>query len=169
MTNNLVSAIKALMEKYSIASMIEQLTIVQAIDSNNDEIKANATTIAALEAEIEVLEASLPIYVYKAVITQAGAGTAPTASILINTFPSATWSYNSVGVYSVDLGVDLSDFLVNTIQGCVSDTGMAGGLLGYVYGEPAVSYVISTVNDALTAADDILVNYTLVIEAYKPA
>ena len=86
MTNNLISAIKALMNQYSVASMPEQLTIVQAIDSNNDQIQENTTAI-------ENLSNLQPLYTYKAIISQSGASEPAVTSEMINTFPVATYLY----------------------------------------------------------------------------
>ena len=142
------------MAKSVISGLTDQLTILQGIDSNDEQIQA--------------LQAAQPIYVYKAVINQTG-GNAPTvAAILVNTFPSATFYYLGLGNFTLELGVDLDSYNVNTIQDCVSDTGTLGGLLGYVYvnASGGDNIQIQTANAALSAADDILVNYTLVIEAY---
>ena len=154
MTNTLRAAIKALMNKFSTSSMVEDLTIVQAIDSNDEQIQG--------------IQAGVPTYVYKAVITQSSTNAPTVVTLLVNTFPSTpSYTYTNAGDYSVDCGVDLSSFSVNTIQDCVSDTGTIGGLLGYVYGEQSAGdYRIQTANAALSQANDILVNYTLVIEAY---
>lgn len=154
MTNSLREKIQALMAKFSLSSLAEQLTIVSAINSNDE--------------QIQEIQSSLPVYVYKAIITQASTN-APTESVvLVNTFPGSSFSYVGAGSYLLDLGVDLSGYNVNTIQDCVSDTGTIGGLLGYVYGDIAGSdYQVQTANAALAAADDILVNYTLTIEAYS--
>lgn len=153
MIQSIRAAIKSLMTKAANSGPVEQLTILQGIDSNDQQIQS--------------LLAANPTYVFKAVISQAG-GAAPTiGTLLVNTFPEATFSFGGTGVYSLDLGVDLSQYNVNTIQDCVSDTGTIGGLLGYVYGESAgANYQIQTADDTPVAADGILVNYTLVIEAY---
>lgn len=155
MTNTLRAAIKALMNKFSTSSMVEDLTIVQAIDSNDEQIQS--------------IQNIMPTYVYKAVITQSSTNAPTVVTLLVNTFPSTpSYTYTNAGDYLVDCGVDLSSFNVNTIQDCVSDTGTIGGLLGYVYGSMAgADYQIQTANAALSAADDILINYTLVIEAYS--
>ena len=157
MTNNLVSAIKALMEKYSITSMVEQLTIVQAIDSNNDQIQENAAEIAALEA-------NQPLYVYKAIVNQSGTN-APTATILINTFPDATFAYLGAGEYTLDLGLSVNQFGTTTIQ----QTCYNGTTAFNVVGSPSLVYEINTYNSSRVAADDLLVDYTLIIEAYPIA
>lgn len=148
MTNNLVSAIKALMEKYSIASMIEQLTIVQAIDSNNDQIQ-------------EIVSVQ-PLYVYKAVINQSGTN-APEARVLINTFPIGIFSYTSVGEYALELGISVDELGTTTIQqSCYNGTTAFN-----IVGNPAVTkYEINTYDASRLAADDLLVDYTLIIESY---
>lgn len=163
MTNTLRAAIKALMNKFSTSSMVEDLTIVQAIDSNDEQIQENT-------ASISTIQSALPTYVYKAVINQSGVNAPSEDAVIVNTFPGAiNITYDNVGSYLVSFDdVDLSSFLVNTIQDCVSDTGTIGGLVGYVYGsQSGGNYQIQTANAALSQADDILVNYTLVIEAYS--
>lgn len=149
------------MTKSIIAGLMDQLTILQAIDSNDEQVQANT-------ASISTLQSALPAYVYKAVINQSSGGAPSVVSTLVNTFPSATFSYIVAGDFLLELGIDLDGYNVNTIQDCVSDTGTLGGLLGYVYAQAAGgdNIQIQTANSALAAADDILVNYTLVIEAY---
>lgn len=147
MTNNLVSAIKALMEKYSIASMIEQLTIVQAIDSNNDQIQ-----------ELQELQ---PLYVYKAILNQSGTNP-PEARVLINTFPSANISYVSAGQYSIDLGVTLDELHTTTIQQTCYNGTTAFNVVGY----SVLEYSIDTYDSTRVLSDDLLVDYTITIEAY---
>jgi hypothetical protein len=153
MIQSIRAAIKSLMTKAINAGLSDQLTILQGIDSNDQ--------------QIQDIQSALPSYVFKAIVSQAG-GAAPTINtLLVNTFPEATFSLGGTGVFTLDLGVDLSQYNVTTIQDCVSDTGTIGGLLGYVYGESAgANYQIQTADNTLAAADDILVNYTLVIEAY---
>lgn len=149
MTNTLRAAIKALMNKFSIASMVEDLTIVQAIDSNDE--------------QIQDIQAGVPTYVYKAVITQLGTN-APLATVLVNTFPSATFSYIGEGQYSLNLGIDLNDLNVTTIQqSCYNGTDVFN-VVGYT--DFAGVYYIDNYDSTRTLADDLLSNYTLVIEAY---
>lgn len=148
MTNNLISAIKALMDKYSIASMIEQLTIVQAIDSNNDEIQA--------------LQAVQPLYVYKAIVSQSGAS-APTADVLVNTFPSGIWSYEGIGVYTLELGTDLGSLKTTRIQQSCYNGTTAFNIVGSDVG---TFYQIDTYDVTRVASDDMLSGYTLIIEKY---
>lgn len=159
MTNNLVSAIKALMEKYSIASMIEQLTIVQAIDSNNDQIQENTADIAALE----IRATSLPLYTYKAVINQSGLN-APEARVMVNTYPSGVLTYTGVGVYSLELGASLVDeFTTTTIQQTCYNGTTAFNINGYPI---STAYTIETYDNTRVAANEMLADYTLIIETY---
>ena len=154
MTNTLRAAIKALMNKFSIASMIEDLTIVQAIDSNDE--------------QIQNIQSSLPTYVYKAVISQSGTNAPDVSYVLVDNFPNASLEYVSTGVYKLNFGGNIDPYTFNIIQNIASDTGGAGGTIGYVFGEVIGStyYQISTTDAAGLATDGVLFNYTLVIEAY---
>lgn len=154
MTNTLRAAIKALMNKFSIASMLENLTIVQAIDSNDEQIQS--------------IQNIMPTYVYKAVITQSGTNAPDASYVLVDNLPNASFEYVSTGVYKLNFGGSIDPYTFNIIQNIASDTGGAGGTIGYVFGEVVGSthYQISTTDAAGLASNDILFNYTLVIEAY---
>jgi hypothetical protein len=161
MTNNLRGKIKALMTKFSLSSMVEQLTLVQAIDSNDEQIQANTASITALEPKVN----ALPTYVYKATLTQSGAN-APTAVVLVNTFPDEDYTYDSTGTYILDLGVDLGSYNVNHIQEACISTGLPNGEVAYIFGTPSDTYEILTTTDTLSLTDGVLTNYTITIEAY---
>ena len=156
MIQSIRAAIKSLMTKAANAGLLEQLTILQGIDSNDQQIQ-------------DLLQSGPPAYVFKAVISQSGTAAPTIDTLLVNTFPSSPiLGYDRTGSYQINLGVDFGTLKVNTIQDCVSDTGTINGLVGYVYGESGggQNYHIKTANTALAAADDILVNYTITIEAY---
>ena len=155
MTNTLRAAIKALMNKFSIASMLEDLTIVQAIDSNDE--------------QIQDMQDIMPTYVYKAVISQAGTNAPAISHVLVDNFPNTSFEYDSTGVYKLNFGSNIDPYTFNVIQDISSDTGGTGGTIGYVFGEVIGStyYQISTTDAAGLASNDILFNYTLVIEAYS--
>lgn len=107
-----------------------------------------------------------PLYVYKAIINQESIN-APTATVLVNTFPSGDFSYLAEGNYALDLGVDLSQLNVTTI----SETGYnnTAGDIFYVYNIIAsTEYRIISLNSSFAPTDDIFRDYTLIIEAYAP-
>lgn len=156
MTNNLISAIKALMNQYSVASP-EQLTIVQAIDSNNDQIQENTTAI-------ENLSNLQPLYTYKAIISQSGASEPAVTSEMINTFPVATYLYQSAGIYTLDLGVNLATLKTTSTQtALIKSTDQLGFLYGVQVGP---TFLIQTFDSTMVRANDIIESYTLTIEAY---
>jgi hypothetical protein len=147
MTNNLRGKIKALMTKFSLSSMVEQLTLVQEIDSNDE--------------QIQDIVSKQPLYVYKAILNQSGTN-APEARVLINTFPSGVFSYVGVGQYSLNLGVSVDELNTTTIQQTCYNGTTAFNVVGY----SVIDYSIDTYDSTRVAADELLVDYTLVIEAY---
>jgi hypothetical protein len=153
MIQSIRAAIKSLMTKAANAGLSEQLTILQGIDSNDQ--------------QIQDIVSKQPLYVYKATINQ-GDTEPPTAVVLINTFPSGLWAYNGEGVYSLNLGIDLSVLKVTTIQETCFDTGNIGGLICYIsgYKTSGSAYQVSTADSSMTVADFCLVDYTITIEAY---
>lgn len=136
------------MEKAVNSGLTDQLTILQGIDSNDEQIQA--------------IVAKQPLYVYKAVITQAGFD-APTANVLINTFPNGVFSYVGVGSYSLELGVDLGSLKVTTIQQTCFNGVAQFNINGYYI---TTNYAIDVYDSTRTSADDLLTDYTLIIEAY---
>lgn len=130
------------------SGLTDQLTILQGIDSNDE--------------QIQDIVAKQPLYVYKAVITQGGFD-APTDNVLINTFPSGVFSYVGVGQYSLELGINLDSVKVTTIQQTCYNGVAQFNVNGYSI---STNYAIDTYNISRVAADDLLTNYTLIIEAY---
>lgn len=108
-----------------------------------------------------------PLYVYKAIINQESINP-PTATVLINTFPTGLWIYNADGTYRLDLGVDLTSLNVTTIYETLYSP--TSGDIYYVYstGISLSEYRINTINSSFSPTDDLLRNYTLIIEAYAP-
>jgi hypothetical protein len=148
MIQSIRAAIKSLMTKAANAGLSEQLTILQGIDSNDQ--------------QIQDIVSKQPLYVYKANISQVGIS-APTANVLINTFPVAQWAYLGIGSYSVELGVDLGAMKITKIQQTCFNGTIAFNVNGY---DVSTFYQIDTYDATRTLADEILANYTLVIEAY---
>lgn len=130
------------------SGLTDQLTILQAIDSNDE--------------QIQNIVAKQPLYVYKAIVSQSGIS-APTADVIINTFPSGVFSYVGVGIYSLELGVDLSSLKVTTIQQTCFNGLAQFNVNGYSI---TTNYAIDVYDGTRTPADELLTDYTLVIEAY---
>jgi len=149
MIQSIRAAIKSLMTKAANAGLSDQLTILQGIDSNDQQIQ-------------DIQNAS-PLYVYKANISQSGTD-APTVLLeLVNTFPVAEWAYAGVGTYTLELGVDLGSMkTTRTQQTCFNGT-TAFNVVGY---EVSTYYQIETYDVTRVASDVMLDNYTLVIEVY---
>ncbi len=111
-----------------------------------------------------LLSYNQPKYVYKAVITQSGTSAPTVDSIILNTFPMSEFVYQSVGIYTIELGVDLNNFKVSTIQQTCFNGTTAFNVNGYPV---ATYYEIDIYDSTRTSADDLLAGYTLVIEAYE--
>lgn len=131
------------------SGLTDQLTILQAIDSNDE--------------QIQDIVAKQPLYVYKAVITQGGFD-APSSIVLINTFPSGVFSYLDVGSFILDLGIDLGVLSVTTIQQSCYNGTIAFNVVGYYAFE--TQYAIDTYDSTRAMANELLTDYTLIIEAY---
>ncbi len=147
MIQSIRAAIKSLMTKAANAGLSEQLTILQGIDSNDQ--------------QIQDIVSKQPLYVYKAIINQSGTN-APEARVLINTFPSGVFSYVGVGQYSLNLGVSVNELNTTTIQQTCYNGTTEFNVVGY----SVLDYSIDTYDSTRVPADELLVDYTLVIEAY---
>jgi hypothetical protein len=108
-----------------------------------------------------------PLYVYKAIINQESINP-PIAEVLVNTFPTGNFVYNAEGIYRLDLGVDLTSLNVTTISQTLYST--ISGDIFYVFdnGVSLSQYRIETIDSSFNPANDLLRNYTLIIEAYAP-
>jgi hypothetical protein len=105
-----------------------------------------------------------PAYIFKGIISQAGISAPTVDSIILNTFPMSEFVYQSVGIYTIELGVDLNNFKVSTIQQTCYNGSTVFNVNGYPVGN---YYEIDIYDSTRTLADELLANYTLVIEVYE--
>jgi hypothetical protein len=111
-----------------------------------------------------LLSYNQPKYVYKAIISQSGISAPVVDGIILNTFPMSEFVYQSVGVYTIELGVDLNNFKTSNIQQTCYNGSTVFNVVGYPI---STFYEISIYDSTRTLADELLTSYTLVIEAYE--